>query len=97
MLVPIRTSPSPRQHNLGASYDRSIENSLYWVLDVAFGEDNCTISNPTAAANLSALNRLALSALKSDEQIQRGVKTKRKVAGWKEDYLLEILRKTLNL
>ena len=75
----------------------SVENSLHWVLDVAFGEDGCTISNPTAAANLSALNRLALSAFTSDDQIQRGVKTKRKVAGWKEDYLLDILRKTLNL
>jgi predicted transposase YbfD/YdcC len=68
-----------------------IENSLHWVLDVAFREDACQIENPTAAANLSAMNRLALSALTSDQRVKRGVATKRKVAGWNEDYLLEIL------
>jgi predicted transposase YbfD/YdcC len=75
----------------------SIENSLHWVLDVAFREDECPIENPTAAANVSAMNRLALSALKSDTRIKRGIATKRKVAGWREDYLLEILAKALNL
>lgn len=74
----------------------SIENSLHWVLDVAFREDECPIENPTAAANVSAMNRLALSALKSDTRIKRGMATKRKVAGWRENYLLEILAKTLN-
>lgn len=43
------------------------------------------------------MNRLALSALKGDTQIKRGIKTKRKVAGWNEDYLLGILRNVLNL
>lgn len=75
----------------------SIENSLHWVLDVAFREDDCPIENPTAAANVSAMNRLALSALKADDQIKRGIATKRKVAGWNEDYLLKILAKALNL
>ena len=75
----------------------SIENSLHWVLDVAFREDACAIQNPTAAANVSAMNRLALSALKSDTRIRRGIATKRKVAGWREDYLLAILSKALNL
>ena len=75
----------------------SIENGLHWVLDVAFREDECQISNPTAAANLSAMNRLALSVLKSDTTIKRGVKTKRKVAGWKEDYLLKMLNKITEL
>lgn len=72
-----------------------IENSLHWVLDVAFREDACRIENPTAAANLSAMNRLALSALTSDQSVKRGVATKRKVAGWNEDYLLEILNQCI--
>lgn len=83
-----------------AKYTRShwsIENSLHWILDVAFREDECQIENPTAAANISAMNRLALSAFKSDTKVKRGIKTKRKVAGWDEDYLLEILAKALNL
>ena len=69
----------------------SIENSLHWVLDVAFREDACRIENPTTATNLSAMNRLALSAIKSDKIVKRGVATKRKVAGWKDGYLLSLL------
>lgn len=85
---------------LFAKYARShwsVENSLHWVLDVAFREDECQIQNRNAAANVSTMNRLALSALKGDTQIKRGIKTKRKVAGWNEDYLLDILRNVLNL
>lgn len=89
--------PSVKQFARYARSHWSIENSLHWVLDVAFREDDCPIENPTAAANVSAMNRLALSAFKSDTQVKRGIKTKRKVAGWNEDYLLEILAKALNL
>lgn len=90
-------APSVKQFAKYARSHGSIENSLHWVLDVAFREDDCPIENPTAAANVSAMNRLALSALKSDTQVKRGIKTKRKVAGWDENYLLEILTKALNL
>lgn len=58
-----------------AKYARShwsIENSLHWVLDVAFREDDCQIENPTAAANLSAMNRLAVSAFQADTKVKRG-------------------------
>lgn len=68
------------------------ENSLHWVLDVAFREDECPIENATAAANLSAMNRIALSALKSDTSIKRSIKGKRKNAGWDGDYLTHILQ-----
>lgn len=68
-----------------------IENSLHWVLDVAFREDMCRVINANAAANISAMNRLALSKLKANKTVKRGVATKRKVAGWDEDYLAEIL------
>lgn len=69
-----------------------IENSLHWVLDVAFREDMCRVINPNAAANISAMNRLALSILKANNTVKRGVATKRRVAGWDKDYLAEILR-----
>lgn len=70
----------------------SVENSLHWVLDVAFREDECGIENATAAANLSAMNRIALLALKSDTSIKRSVKGKRKNAGWDDDYLTHVLK-----
>ena len=71
----------------------SVENSLHWILDVAFREDECPIANATAAANLSAMNRIALSALKSDSDLQTRDQneTQTKRLG-PHDYLTHILR-----
>ncbi|NNM85876.1 MAG: ISAs1 family transposase [Phycisphaerales bacterium] len=38
-----------------------VENGLYWILDVAFREDECRIRKGYAAENFSRLRRLALN------------------------------------
>ena len=38
-----------------------IENSVHWVLDVAFGEDDSRVRQGNAAQNLSVLRRMALT------------------------------------
>ncbi len=43
-----------------------IENSLYWVLDVAFNEDKSLKTNTNAVQNFSTINRIALNLLKKD-------------------------------
>lgn len=68
-----------------------IENSLHWVLDVAFNEDRMRQHDRTAMENLALLNRLAVSLLRQDQTVKAGVKCKRKRAGWNEDYLLHLL------
>ena len=68
-----------------------IENSVHWVLDVAFGEDNSRVRQGNAAENLSVLRRMALNMLKQETTSQGGVAAKRKRAGWDEDYLLLVL------
>jgi predicted transposase YbfD/YdcC len=68
-----------------------IENSLHWVLDVAFHEDRMRQRDRTAIENLALLNRLAVSMLRQDKTVKAGVKCKRKRAGWDNDYLLHIL------
>jgi len=68
-----------------------IENSLHWVLDVAFGEDECRVRKDHAAQNLATLRKLTLNLLRQDTQAKCGVKARRKMAGWDDDYLLHIL------
>jgi predicted transposase YbfD/YdcC len=71
-----------------------IENSLHWVLDVAFQEDRMRQRDRKAIDNLALLNRLAVSLLRQDRTVKAGVKCKRKRAGWDEDYLLHLLLDT---
>jgi len=68
-----------------------IENSLHWVLDVAFNEDRLRLRDRNAIANVALLNRLAVSVLRNDKTVKAGVKCKRKRAGWDDDYLLHLL------
>ena len=68
-----------------------IENSLHWVLDVAFNEDRMRQRDRQGIENLALLNRLAVSLLRQDKSIKAGVKCKRKTAGWNDDYLLHLL------
>jgi predicted transposase YbfD/YdcC len=68
-----------------------IENSLHWVLDIAFNEDRLRTKDRNAIDNLALLNRLAVSLLRQDDTVKAGVKCKRKKAGWDNDYLLHLL------
>ena len=67
----------------------SIENSLHWVLDVAFREDENRAKQ--AQANLVTLRHLALNQLKQEKTLKASVKAKRMRAGWDDHYLLKVL------
>jgi predicted transposase YbfD/YdcC len=72
-----------------------IENSLHWALDVSFREDDSRLRKDHGPENLALLRRLAVSLLKQDTTVKRGIATKRKRAGWDDDYLLQVLRTSL--
>jgi predicted transposase YbfD/YdcC len=69
----------------------SIENSLHWTLDLSFREDESRIRKDHGQEILGALRRIALSRLKNDKSVKRGVEIKRQKAGWDHGYLLHLL------
>jgi len=69
----------------------AIENSLHWVLDIAFCEDDCRIRKGYGAQNFAVLRHLALNLLEQDTTVKCGINAKRKKAGWDKDFLLNIL------
>ncbi len=68
-----------------------IENSLHWVLDVAFREDACRTRTGNAPENLATLRHIAVNLLKQERSCKLGVKSKRLKAGWDESYMLKVL------
>ena len=68
-----------------------IENSLHWVLDIAFREDDSRVRSGNAAQNFAVLRHIALNLLKQEKTAKCGVKARRKKAGWNEKYLLMVL------
>jgi predicted transposase YbfD/YdcC len=69
-----------------------IENSLHWVLDVAFKEDQSRKREGYAAQNFSVVTRIALNLLKADTTTKLGVKGKRLKAGWDHEYLERVFK-----
>jgi predicted transposase YbfD/YdcC len=68
-----------------------VENSLHWVLDLAFLEDTCRIRKDHAPQNLAVVRHIALNLLTQETTAKLGIKNKRLRAGWDEDYLLKVL------
>lgn len=69
----------------------SIENSLHWVLDVAFADDHRKVRDARAAENLAIVARMALTLVKREPTRKQGVAASRKRAGWDTDYLTRVL------
>ena len=68
----------------------AIENSLHWVLDIAFREDESRVRKDHGPQNLAILRQITLNLLKQNTE-KASIKSKRLLAGWREDFLLQIL------
>lgn len=68
----------------------SIENSLHWVLDMAFDEDRARTRKDNGPENLAILRKLALNVLQSARK-ELSIRRKRKRAGWSDDFARTIL------
>jgi predicted transposase YbfD/YdcC len=69
-----------------------IENSLHWILDVCFREDEQRHWAGNSAENLSWLRKLALCLLKAEKCSKgKSIHRRRLLAGWKNEYLMSVL------
>lgn len=69
----------------------SIENSLHWVLDVTFREDDSRVRDPTAARNFALLRKMALNLVGQDRSTKHSLRAKRKKAAWDDSYMQHLL------
>jgi predicted transposase YbfD/YdcC len=83
--------PDARQIARAARSHWGIENSLHWVLDTVFKEDECRIRKDNSPQNMAVVRHIALNLLKSEKTINRSIKRKRFLAAIDEDYLTKVV------
>ncbi|HWF96944.1 MAG TPA: ISAs1 family transposase [Xanthobacteraceae bacterium] len=68
----------------------AIENSLHWVLDVTFGDDQSRVRKGHGAKNMAVVRHFAINLARTAKD-KRSVRLRRKCAGWDPNYLATIL------
>ena len=83
MLLAAQLGPIVRQH-------WAVENSLHWVMDMVFRDDECRVRTDHAPANFTTLKHMALNLLRRP-QSKISVRARRKIAAWDDDFLASLL------
>lgn len=68
-----------------------VENSLHWILDVNYKEDQCRIRTGHAASNVSTLRKWSLNLFKQAPG-NSSLRSKQKKAAWDHEYMLKVLK-----
>jgi len=68
----------------------AIENSLHWVLDVTFADDQSRLRKGHGAKNMAVVRHFAFNLARAVKD-KRSIKLRRKCAGWDTEYLAAIL------
>ena len=68
----------------------AIENSLHWVMDMTFRDDECRVRTDNAPANFTTIKHLALNLIRKNPE-KGSVRGKRKAAAWDDDFLASMI------
>jgi predicted transposase YbfD/YdcC len=74
------------QINLAIRCHWHVENSLHWVMDVTFKEDDSRIRRGVAAENMSVMRHLALNLIRKESASTFSVPRKRRKANLYDEY-----------
>jgi predicted transposase YbfD/YdcC len=68
----------------------AIENSLHWVLDMVFRDDECRVRTEHAPANFTTIKHMALNLLRRAPG-KNSLRGRRKAAGWDDEFLASLI------
>lgn len=68
----------------------AVENSLHWVMDMIFRDDECRIRSQHAPANFTTLKHIAHNLIRKAPG-KDSLRLKRKTAAWDDDYLASLI------
>jgi predicted transposase YbfD/YdcC len=72
----------------------AIENSLHWVLDVVFREDEARSRDRVATRSFAVLQKLAFNLLQQGRPCAGSLRARRQQAGWNNDYMAQLLTRS---
>jgi predicted transposase YbfD/YdcC len=68
----------------------AIENSLHWVMDMLFRDDECRVRTNHAPANFTTIKHMAHNLLRKASG-KTSLRSRRKAAGWDDDFLASLI------
>ena len=68
----------------------AIENSLHWVMDMIFRDDECRVRTNHAPANFTAIKHMAHNLIRRAKG-RESFRLKRKIAAWDDDFIASLI------
>ena len=68
----------------------AIENSLHWVMDMIFRDDECRVRTDHAPANFTTIKHMAHNLIRKAPG-KASLRLKRKTAGWDDNFLAALI------
>jgi predicted transposase YbfD/YdcC len=68
----------------------AVENSLHWVMDMIFRDDECRVRTEHAPANFTTIKHMAHNLIRKAPG-KDSLRLRRKVAAWDDDFLVSLI------
>jgi predicted transposase YbfD/YdcC len=68
----------------------AIENSLHWVMDMVYRDDECRIRTDHAPANFTTIKHIAFNLIRRAPG-KESFRLRRKIAAWNDEYLASLV------